>query len=455
VCIFAVNAAIGARSARRKVQSDPGFFTPAFGLQPMTLRSRYLRRWFALPVIFAAGIWWYASQRASAPVDIGTLSASDWREDLRALATGLAKRHANAFHRVSESQFDSMVTLTDSLIPHLRPWEVLIHFSELAAVVGDAHTYVALPTTQHFYPVEVYYFGSDARVVRATPEYKDLIGLRLVAIGGHPLTQVQDQLDRILTHGENTSFFLAHYPWFLSHEVLTALHVIRDSVPTRFTFRGDDGSFVNRELSPLDKDPEKWERPYSHPPLFVQHADDEFWYDTLPRGDAVYVVFNSYAHLSAHAASLFAFLDAHPARRLIIDLRNNSGGDYQEGYKELIRPLTARPTINAPGHLYVITGRYTFSAAMNNAAQFRTATHATLVGEPPGEVPNSYQERRSFRLPHSHLLVNYSSAYYRFLPTDQPALVPDHLAAPDWNSYQAGVDPALTWILSDSTHPRL
>jgi hypothetical protein len=88
---------------------------------------------------------------------------------------------------------------------------------------------------------------------------------------------------------------------------------------------------------------------------------------------------------------------------------------------------------------------------MNNAAQFRTETHAILVGEPPGEGPNSYQERRDFRLPNSHLVVNYSTQYYKFLPEDVPALMPDQEVDPDWVSYGAGRDPALERILADSS----
>ena len=39
---------------------------------------------------------------------------------------------------------------------------------------------------------------------------------------------------------------------------------------------------------------------------------------------------------------------------------------------------------------------------MSNAAQFHNETRAILVGEPPGETPNSYQEKETFWLPASH-----------------------------------------------------
>jgi hypothetical protein len=138
-------------------------------------------------------------------------------------------------------------------------------------------------------------------------------------------------------------------------------------------------------------------------------------------------------------------------RRLIIDMRNNRGGDYLQGHKHLIARILERPRLNQPDHLYVITGRYTFSAAMSNAAQFRNETRATLVGEPPGEMPNGYQEHRSFRLPHSHLVVNYSVRYYKFLTADVPALLPDTIIEPDWDDYRVGRDPVLEWILVSSS----
>ena len=39
------------------------------------------------------------------------------------------------------------------------------------------------------------------------------------------------------------------------------------------------------------------------------------------------------------------------------------------------------PDINRRGHLFVLISAYTFSAGMPNAAQFRSLTAATLVGQ--------------------------------------------------------------------------
>jgi hypothetical protein len=415
---------------------------------------------FALFLLFgillgAAG-WWYRAEEMSRPVALAALTTRQWRDDLHYLARTLAARHANAFHRLSRQAYDGLVAEIDSALPTSQPFESALRLAELPAAVGDAHTYLSLPAHQHFYPFGVYYFGDEPRVTRTTVEYRDLLGARLVRIDEKDMSEVQQRLDRILTRGENAWFYRAHYPGFLSSEVLHALGVVRDTLSATFTFTRDDGTTVTRSIAPLAGGPAEWQRPYSHPPLYIEHGEDDFWFGRLPGTSAVYVAFNSYRNLSANAGRLFTFLDGQPPDRLIIDLRGNSGGDYLDGHKYLIAPLLARPALNRRGHLFVITGRYTFSAAMSNAAQFRTETQATLVGEPPGEVPNSYQERRSFRLPDSHLEVSYSARYYRFLPEDVPSLLPDVEVDPDWASDSTGTDRALETILSGawaSTRP--
>jgi Peptidase family S41 len=91
---------------------------------------------------------------------------------------------------------------------------------------------------------------------------------------------------------------------------------------------------------------------------------------------------------------------------VVIDLRQNGGGDYTLGKKFVIDPLRDLPRTNKGGHLFVLIGPFTFSAGMVNAAQFRSETAALLVGEPIGEKPNSYQEAREMHLPNTHLIAS-------------------------------------------------
>ena len=107
--------------------------------------------------------------------------------------------------------------------------------------------------------------------------------------------------------------------------------------------------------------------------------------------------------------------------------------------------------LNARGHLYVLVGALTFSAAMNNAAQFQDETRAILVGQTIGERPNSYQEPRQFRLPNSHLVVRASTLWYAFRKQGPNVVAPEKAITPTWNEVRSGRDPVLEWVFSQPT----
>jgi C-terminal processing protease CtpA/Prc len=133
---------------------------------------------------------------------------------------------------------------------------------------------------------------------------------------------------------------------------------------------------------------------------------------------------------------------------LVIDIRNNTGGNFKKVRKLLIPGLKKRPNVCSPGHLFVLTGPVTFSAAMTNAVDLRRECNAILVGEPTGARPNQYQEGRSFLLPSSKLRVTVSTRYYAFQEEDTPGVIPDHHIMQSWQDHREGIDPVLEWVVA-------
>jgi len=142
------------------------------------------------------------------------------------------------------------------------------------------------------------------------------------------------------------------------------------------------------------------------------------------------------------------FVQERAASKLVIDMRENGGGDYKVGLSDLVQPIRNNPRINQKGQLFVLIGAGTLSAAMNNATQFQAQTAATLVGEPCGGRPNGYQESREMRLPNSHLTVSYSVAYYTFVESGENLVRPDQEIKPTWQDARTGKDPVLSWALN-------
>jgi hypothetical protein len=377
------------------------------------------------------------------------LTASQWHADVSFLARELPRRHANAFHHVSRQDFGRIVKEIDDSISDSNPTDMPVQLLKLTAAVGDAHTQVLLPRSTLRYPIRLYWFGDQLRVIRATTATQAALGSQLTRINDLPLGEITGRLRKIISQDENQWLFLQLSPYFMVRpEVLQALGIVTDKRQVRFTFTNDAGGTIELSLTPTTDQPSDWHDVYSSAPLYLQHQNDNFWFTPIANTNVVYVLFNHYDWLFFHARKLFQYLDAHPGSKLVIDMRENGGGDYKVGHWCLIRPIVRRLSLNSAENLFVITGRATFSAAMSNAAQFRTETKARLIGEPPGEVPNSYQEARSFILPNSHLTIRYSARYYRFLPTDSKALIPDQQIPPDWDGYRRGSDPVLEYVLS-------
>ncbi len=380
------------------------------------------------------------------------MSKAQWREDLQYFARELPKRHKNAFHRVSQAEFERDVAELDRAISSLEDYQIIVRMLQITAKVGDGHTYVHLPQTFKLYPLVLYWFGNELRVVRATKEYKAALGAKVIKVGGLNINDVQTRLLSVISQTENDWFVLSNSPGYMSRpEVLHTLGIVPDVNRASFTFATDEGKQFALDVVPVTPDASLSSLligAAKEEPLFRQQPAEKFWFTFLPDSQTVYVNFKSYDSLGENVKKLFQFVDANPTEKLVIDMRQNGGGDFTKVRAHLIPAIKQRSAINQKGRLFIVAGRRTFSAAMVNSIDFKKQTNAIIVGEPPGERPNSYSENDEMKLPNSHLVVSYSTKYYRFLNEDVPAFMPNKLIPPDWETYKAGRDPVMEWILS-------
>lgn len=371
-----------------------------------------------------------------------------WRQDLRCFVTQLREHHRNPFHLVTQQQFESAVTALDTQIPQLRDYEVVVGLERLAAMVGDGHTFVATSGSQHRFPLKLYWFGNELRVVAASREYARAVGTRVSRIDGMKMADVMRRIQQVVPRGETQWYFLNQSAEKITRaEVLASLGAISDVSHCIFTFEGSAGEFTLGISSVVADEKIDWILPTGRLPLYRQQERQSFWFTEIAGSHTVYVGFRKYDELEKHARELFAFLDRRMPKCLIVDMRDNSGGNYALAREFLLYGIQARRSLNRRGFLYVVTGRATFSAGMTNAIDFRRETEALLVGEPPGARPNGYQENFWFTLPHSQLRVSVATNYYRFSDTDSPIVEPDRRFDPSWADYKAGRDAVNEWIL--------
>jgi hypothetical protein len=396
-----------------------------------------------------------ASNVFAEPSTIPRLTKEQWREDLRHFARELPERHKNAFHRTTREQFERAVASLDADIPRLQDHEILVRLMSIAATVGDGHTNVSTWSLFRTYPLSFYWFGDELRITRADAAHARALGARVVRVGKHEIGEARRLVDSLIPQGENEWFVRgASASMMRRPEVLSALGIVRNVERESWTFEDENRKRFTLELKPSTLSEEKIEwlsAVKGAEPLYRQKTDEPMWFTRLPDSQIVYFNFRWYPdtdEFRRRAGELFKFIDERPTKRLIIDMRQNGGGDFTKGRELLLPGLKQRAFINKPGGLYVITGRTTFSAAMVNVVDFKKELGAILVGEPTGARPNSYSEGRNIILPNSRLRVYYSIRFYQFSDEDVPSVMPDKRLDPTWSDFRNGRDSVLEWILA-------
>jgi len=148
------------------------------------------------------------------------------------------------------------------------------------------------------------------------------------------------------------------------------------------------------------------------------------------------------------AAETVAAMRQLQGRNLVIDLRQNYGGDFYTGLR-LAHQLNLLDDLDWRHGVYVLTSPLTYSAATANAAQFSDILNARRVGEPTGATPCGYQDMGRFRLPNSNLGITYSKRHFCFAEPVENALAPDILIPITVDHWRTGEDATLAWIRSD------
>ena len=159
--------------------------------------------------------------------------------------------------------------------------------------------------------------------------------------------------------------------------------------------------------------------PRKRQPLYQRLGRERYGLTPLQRGKAVYVAYNQTTYPGLIPARLLRLARKPKVRRVVLDLRQNGGGD-NTSYGALLAALRSR-TVNRPGKLVVLTSRVTFSAAGNFAADIDHSTRARFVGEPTGGSPNNYGDAQEIQLPTLGVSVFTPTQWVEAVPGDDSA----------------------------------
>ncbi len=412
------------------------------------------------------------------------IAVDRWAEDLEFLRTALPEMHPLPFRNITDKEWNVAIDQLIRELPSLTEEEAFIRLIEVVASLDDSHTVVhGGPTfNPDFYPLWLWWFGEELRVIGVFEEAVvpgELVGARVLEIGGIPLKQVLTRLDRIVAN-ENAQYLrLASETMLLNRDVLQALGLVRDGV-LRLTVRGENGERFTARLSKTVSSeaysaPHKWlwaNKSGRWPRYFNMHhegASPNFWLEYLRDGQALYFRYascterelgsgdTSYGRTYDEVAQeVLDFIATHPIDRVIIDLRGNGGGTMgiaDELFRKLSRATDVTgERIDQRGRLFVLIDGGTYSAAVRQAARLAERTNAILLGEPTAGPPNFFADPKPIVLPNSHITVTVSTVWSRNSQSRMrdDALIPDHIVGTTFEDFINGTDPVLEAALGFS-----
>ncbi len=390
--------------------------------------------------------------------------AADRVTDVEALRDGLAKKHADPFVHVSRERFFAAAAELQTRAPRLDDAGFIVGLRQLAAMLGDAHTQVVLETGKVpcATSIPVRFVGlADGIFIDAAPEgHLDLLGAKVLGVG---TVSTEEAAARIRTFSacENESNARETVPrWLKYNQVLHALEIIPSVERVTLRVDGGEGAAGVREVTIEAVGDDARVRGRSMPdaskvslPPGRVARPEWYWHVFIPDGQILYCRYDRCADapgksVASWSREVMSEVEAKQPRKVVIDLRNNSGGN-----SGLLLPLVSElrswaARDRASRRVYALIGPATFSSGITNALNLREFAAAVLVGEVPGQPIGSFGEVRSFTLPRSGLKVMYGSVV-RDDPGHPVEITPDISAPMRSEDYFAGRDPAMEAVRGD------
>ena len=382
------------------------------------------------------------------------------RFDLEFLKSELFRRHYEPFRLHSKKEFDDAFDRLNRNLSQLNDDQVWVGMQRIMAMVGDAHTSlyyrVLHGESPDMLPIDMAYLDGHLVIQAAEPRYADLVGGDVLSIEGVAVSECYRRMTPYIS--KDNSLWPDHIFRLLARNLrfLHGVGLARTNESVDFRIRLKSGEERIATLQPGQKAPyEAWrtiEEVYMVPtPLYRQESKTPYRAQLIDEGHTLYLKYNEVTDVSTNPWTsfldgLFAEIESGPVENLIIDMRDNGGGQ-----GELVSALTThviKSRVDRPGHLFVVTGRKSVSAALTSIGQLMQYTDAIMVGEPTGSSPNFIGEAVQLTLPYSGFEGSISDVFHQTSSAldHSPWYAPTIYAPPTIDALRTGTDPALVAI---------
>ncbi len=432
----------------------------------LPIKATNMVQLFTIVVLLAGHLW------SQTTVEQGRL------EDLNFVRTQLPRLHANFFFQLNSQEFATAANRLQGRAGLLTDAQFHVELARLVAMAGDSHTSIALEGTAaanlgfKVFPVVFRWLDDGVFVTGTAPKYSRALGTRLIRVGDTPLDQVLQLLGTVIPH-ENQQWLRFRAARYLrGQQVLQGLGLLPRDSSSPFTFQDLGGNeftlLLDSEGQAVASAPEPAEGPL---PLYLRNPGRNYWFTYSAALRLLYFRYRACVNdpsdpFSAFAASLLRTLDANPVDSLVLDFRDNTGGD-----SSVINPLLdglgqrlSRLLSNPQFRTFTVINKGTTSSGLLNAESLKSEalqvaaqfpgqgieSRLVVTGEPTGGKPEHYGSVSGFVLPSSRLTGQYSTRLFSPLPgiPSRDSFEPDIPVGIRSTDYFARTDPVLTAIIA-------
>ena len=415
--------------------------------------SKYMRTFTLILVLFLT------SSLCNAQTKI------DWNRDLDSLAIWLPQKHYNLFMYRNEESFSTGITELKKDVARCSDLQMILKLQQFIVKFGDAHTnvnYIVALSPNRVYPMGLACYGTDYFITTTTTNLKNLLGSRLIAINGHPINKIEKQFSSLIVT-DSRSCVLNTVPNIMAYSQIYEYFNLAKGDSIVITYN-KNGNVKKKVLKAGPINPKSLINIIpAKKAMHLENNGSLFTETYLPEDKIYYIQYNKcwsrelenkygYKDRAALLPSfkefterIFTTLAEKDIKKIVFDLRYNSGGSSQQ-FTELVKQLSTVLQDKDKIKCYAITGRSTFSSGILNSLDLKKYLNATFVGEETAGCANHLGEIRGFRLPTSKIEISYSTKYFTHEGIDDGPIVPDIVKQSTFEDFMNGIDPVLEWI---------
>ncbi|MEN8251567.1 MAG: S41 family peptidase [Bacteroidota bacterium] len=404
-----------------------------------------------------------------------TYSLEDYQEDFNQMVKLLLKEHPQPYAFIDKDTFDKLVNKQYNKITETTSLAKFIWIcQELVAAIKCGHCEVwskelyNVPNSMVF-PMNVIYVGKQLYIIDPKNNSDKLApGDEILSINGVNVKTLRDEMFKhISVDGFNESakqeranaLFRPYSSMFFDSPSSYKISVLKN---------GKVEEIILRETKKLARSK-----------TFLDNCDNQLCFDTNSEHNTAIITIRSFAYykdrfpiFKSFIDSSFQYINDNQIQDLIIDLRNNVGGDpycgsyllqhiatkpyiyfnkQTKGYKELKKPIQPSPSKykNKP---YILINGLCFSTTGHFCAIVKENNFGIFIGDTTAGTYTCNDNSKIFTLENTKVSCKVARNTFSTTVstlTNKHGIIPDHYVIPTIDDFLNNTDPVLkfTWEL--------